>query len=75
MPDWGVRRILVVLPLYGGSLPIGRYVAQALAGLGHVVETFEAPLFYPTFQNLRALRVGPEAVDALENGFLQLVSQ
>ncbi|MDK2874055.1 MAG: spore maturation protein CgeB [Desulfomicrobiaceae bacterium] len=75
MPDWGVRRILVVLPLYGGSLPIGRYVARALAGLGHVVETFEAPFFYPTFQNLRALRVGPEAVDALENGFLQLVSQ
>jgi len=28
-------RVLVVLPLYGGSLPIGRYCATALAGLGY----------------------------------------
>ena len=34
-------RILVVLPLYGGSLPIGRYCAQALRDLGHLVEEFD----------------------------------
>lgn len=34
-------RILVVLPLYGGSLPIGRYCASALGELGHMVDVFE----------------------------------
>lgn len=75
MPEVGVRRILVVLPLYGGSLPVGRACARALAELGHVVETFDAPLLYPAFQNLRQLRVSQAAVDALENGYLQLVAQ
>lgn len=75
MNDWGVRRILVVLPLYGGSLPVGRFVARALAELGHVVEIFDASLLYPAFQNFKMLRISPEAVDSLENGFLQLVSQ
>ena len=27
-------RVLVVLPMYGGSLPIGRYVARALEEQG-----------------------------------------
>ncbi len=75
MVEVGVRRILVVLPLYGGSLPVGRSCARALAALGHVVETFDAPLLYPAFQNLRHLRISQAALDALENGYLQLVSQ
>ena len=30
-------RILVVLPMYGGSLPLGRYCARALRDMGHAV--------------------------------------
>ena len=75
MTDVGVRRILVVLPLYGGSLSVGRACARALAGLGHVVEVFDAPIFYPTFQRLRDLPLSQHDIDALENGFLQVVSQ
>ncbi len=41
-----VLRILVVLPLYGGSLPVGRFCVSALEKMGHLVETFEAPDFY-----------------------------
>lgn len=69
------RRVLVVLPMYGGSLPIGHYCGRALRGLGHVVEYFEAPDFYPTFTALKSLKVGTDRLDYLENSFLQVVSQ
>ncbi|WP_243364474.1 CgeB family protein [Fundidesulfovibrio terrae] len=68
-------RVLVVLPLYGGSLPIGRYCARALAGLGHVAETFEAPDFFGAFSALKNLRVTTERLDYLEHAFLQVVAQ
>ena len=69
------RRVLVVLPMYGGSLPIGRYCGSALRALGHVVEYFEAPAFHGTFEALKTLRVGTDRLDYLENSFLQVVSQ
>ena len=68
-------RILLILPLYGGSLPIGRFCAQALQNMGHLVEIFEAPDFYSSFSALKQLRVGAGRLEHLENGFLQLVSQ
>ena len=69
------RRILLVLPMYGGSLPVGRYCENALRELGHMVETFEAPQFYSAFSALKGLRVGTDRLDYLENSFLQVVSQ
>lgn len=68
-------RILVVLPMYGGSLPIGRYCASALSGLGHSVRVFEAPLLHPAFTGLRGLGLAPTQTAQLENSFLQVVSQ
>lgn len=68
-------RILLVLPLYGGSLPVGRYCENALRELGHLVETFEAPQFYGAFSALKNLRVTTDRLDYLENSFLQVVSQ
>lgn len=68
-------RVLVVLPFYGGSLPIGRYCADALASLGHVVEVFEAPAFFGAFTALKNLRVTSDRLEYLENSFLQVVSQ
>ena len=43
---YGDGYILIVLPMYGGSLPIGRYCGNALRGLEHLVEYFKAPTFY-----------------------------
>ncbi|MBQ4132973.1 MAG: glycosyltransferase [Desulfovibrionaceae bacterium] len=68
-------RILLILPLYGGSLPIGRFCASALRDLGHLVEEFEAPDFYPAFSAFKALRVNSDRREYLENSFLQLISQ
>ncbi len=68
-------RILVVLPFYGGSLPIGQYCIQALRHLGHSVEIFDAPQFYTAFTAIKGLRVTTDRLDQLENAFLQNVSQ
>jgi spore maturation protein CgeB len=68
-------RILVVLPLYGGSLPIGRYVASALKQEGHLTEVFEAPEFYPAYTAMNDLKVTTDRLDYLQNSFLNVVSQ
>ncbi|MDR2076145.1 MAG: glycosyltransferase [Desulfovibrio sp.] len=68
-------RVLVVLPLYGGSLPVGRCAARGLREAGCLVETFEAPAFYSAFTALEDLRVGAERYEALQNAFLQVISQ
>ena len=68
-------RILVVLPMYGGSLPVGRYCARALADLGHTVQCFEAPLFHSAFTGLRELALGSTQVAQLEHSFLQVIAQ
>ncbi len=75
MSDIGGIRVLVVLPMYGGSLPVGRWCCSALARLGHTVEVFEAPDFYPSFTALKKLRVTSDRLDHLERAFLQVVSQ
>jgi len=67
-------RVLVVLPFYGGSLPIGRYCIRALQSMGHSVETFEAPEFFSGYTALEHLRVGLDRLDYLQNNYLQLVS-
>lgn len=68
-------RILNVLPMYGGSLPVGRYCITALRALGHIVEVFEAPDFYGAFCALKRQRISVERLAALENGFLQIIAQ
>lgn len=68
-------RVLVVLPLYGGSLPIGRYVASALKEDGHLVEIFEAPDFNSAYDSLKTLKVTGDRLDYLQNSFLNVVSQ
>ena len=68
-------RVLVVLPLDGGSLPIGRYCAQALRDLGHTVDIFDAPAFHSALRAVRSLQITGERLEQLENAFLQVISQ
>lgn len=70
-----MRRVLVVLPFYGGSLPIGRYCAAALRDAGCLVDVFEAPDFHSAFTATQSLQVAPDRQEYLENSFLQVVSQ
>ena len=70
-----MQRVLVVLPFYGGSLPIGRYCASALREIGCLVEVFDSPSFYSAFSAVKKLNVAIERQEYLENSFLQVVSQ
>lgn len=70
-----MTRVLVVLPFYGGSLPIGRYCASALEETGCLVDVFEAPEFFGAFSALEKLHVPLEKREYLENSFLQVVSE
>ena len=69
------NRILLVLPMYGGSLPIGHYCADALRRLGHSVEVFDAPEFYASYGKLAGLGVGVDRLDYLQNAYLQFLGQ
>ncbi len=68
-------RILVILPFYGGSLPIGQYCVQALRNLGHTVEVFDAPDFHDAFNGIKRLNITTQRSEQLENSFLQIISQ
>ncbi len=68
-------RILVVLPLYGGSLPVGQRCAHALRQMGHTVKVFDGPTFQSAFLAFQGLRVSSDQLEYLENSYLQLVSQ
>lgn len=68
-------RVLVVLPFYGGSLPIGRFAAEGLKEAGCLVDVFEAPEFFSSYTALQALRISPKDLDSLQNSYLQFVSQ
>lgn len=68
-------RILVVLPMYGGSLPMGRYCAAALNAAGHSVRVFDAPLMHTAFTGLQGLALSSAHTAQLENAFLQVLGQ
>ncbi len=68
-------KILVVLPLYGGSLPIGEYCIHALKELGHKVEVFEASQFHSSFVALQGLHVTADKNDFLQNSFANLMAE
>lgn len=51
----GGYKILVVSPLYGGSLPLAGYVRDALNSLGHRAEVLDNSVFYPGMQALEAV--------------------
>lgn len=68
-------KILIVLPLYGGSLPIGYYCADALKELGHHTILFDAPKFLEAHSALRSMNIGQDKLNSLEQSFIQLLSQ
>lgn len=68
-------RILVVLPFYGGSLPVGLRCAEALRENGCLVDLFAAPAFYDSFKALKELKISQNRLDYLESGHIKLVSE
>lgn len=68
-------KILIILPLYGGSLPIGHYCVEAFKALGHSVDSFDSPKFLEAHTALRSINMAQDRLMALEQSFVQLLSQ
>lgn len=67
-------KILIVLPLYGGSLPIGQYCVQALNHLGCSTRVFEANKLYCAYTGFKELDLSPSRIEIITNSFLKLIS-
>lgn len=52
----GAMHIAVVGPMYGGSLPVARYVVNALENLGHRVSWVDHSPHYAGYRNLETIR-------------------
>ncbi|MBI3328523.1 MAG: glycosyltransferase [Nitrospinae bacterium] len=48
-------KILVVYPIYGGSLPIAQYCSRALQTLGHEVDIFDSSRWYDMYQFMQGV--------------------
>lgn len=70
-----LTRVLVVLPFYGGSLPVGRYCVDALREIGCLAECFEAPAFHSAFQAMKGLKARQERLEYLESAYLKMVGE
>ncbi len=52
----GTLHIVVIGPIYGGSLPIAGYVVRALESLGHRVSWIDHSLHYPGYRHLETIQ-------------------
>ncbi len=68
-------KILLVSPIYGGSLPIAGYCCRALKKLGHDVHLWDASIFKVPFEKALELNLDPENKKVLHDLFLHLISE
>lgn len=68
-------KILVVNPIYGGSLPTARYCTSALKNLGHQVATAECDKFADGFFSLKDMTGNPENANALSQLFMNMMGE
>jgi spore maturation protein CgeB len=68
-------KILVVTPIYGGSLPIAHSCHKALLRLGHEVRLFDSSLFNPPFQEVLSMRLDARSKQSMHDLFMRLISE
>ncbi|TKJ40275.1 hypothetical protein CEE37_08080 [candidate division LCP-89 bacterium B3_LCP] len=71
----GGYKILLVSPLYGGSLPISYHVHDALNKLGHRCELLDNSVFYPGMQHLNDLTSNKNHQSRLDSGLTTLLAE
>lgn len=68
-------KIVVVSPIYGGSLPVARYCTRALQQLGHDVHLWDASIFEKPFEQVMKLRLDEKNKKVLFDLFMHLISE
>ncbi|MCP9456490.1 MAG: glycosyltransferase [Nitrospira sp.] len=69
----GQLRMAVVGPLYGGSLPIARYVISALESLGHRVTWIDHSIHHTSYERFDSYREIRHRL-TMQNRFVELLS-
>ena len=70
----GQLRIAVVGPIYGGSLPITRYVVSALESLGHDVRWLDPSVHATSYHQLELLKNSQHRL-ALQSKYAEMLSR
>jgi spore maturation protein CgeB len=68
-------KILVVSPMYGGTLAISGHAARALAQLGHAVGLLDVSPFEPGFRQIAAFGAHGPQRQALEGHFVDFLAE
>lgn len=68
-------KIMVVSPIYGGSLPIARYCASALRNLGHTVDFADNSIYKDAFLGIDKITSNKTHQDQLRALFTTFVSE
>ncbi len=68
-------KIMVVSPIYGGSLPIARYCASALRNLGHEVDFVDNSPYKDAFLSINSITSNKTHQDQLRALFTTFVSE
>jgi spore maturation protein CgeB len=71
----GGYKILLVSPLYGGSLPVTGYVHRALNSLGHRCELLDNTLFYPALSHFHDLTSNQDHEGRLKAGLTAVLAE
>jgi len=68
-------KILIVKPIYGGSLPTANYIKAALSNLGHRVEVMESDKFQDSFFRINKLTSNEQNTETLITLFTQFLGE
>ncbi|MBI4687002.1 MAG: glycosyltransferase [Nitrospirae bacterium] len=68
-------RIMVVGPIYGGSLPVARYCAQALRNLGHKVDFIDNSIYKKAFLDIPKITANKAHQEQLREMFVSFASE
>lgn len=68
-------KILVVSPIYGGSLPVAGYCVRALEKMGHQVEYFDASIFSVPFKKILNMDIDESNRKVIYDLFQHLISE
>ncbi len=72
---YGGYKVLLVSPMYGGSLPVTYCVQRALNSIGHRCELLDNTSFYPGFKHIQEVTTHKQHQNALNSMLTSLLAE